>query len=161
MVVTAVHIIALRLTVLPHISPRYTIHLSRNGSAQINMANRNGKRKRILLVGDREGGWELVVLKLREYEFSFARDFDQGLRLAWREDFDLYILDNELPDRYGVELCRVIRSFDPHTPILFCSAVAHERNIREALRSGAQAYLVKPVSLDDLEQAVARLTGSA
>jgi DNA-binding response OmpR family regulator len=125
------------------------------------MANRNGKRKRILLVEDSKEGWEMAALKLREYELTFAYDFDQGLRLAWREDFDLYIFDDRPPDRFGVELCRVIRSFDPHTPILFCSAVAHERNIREALRSGAQAYLVKPVSLDDLEQTVARLTGSA
>ena len=125
------------------------------------MANRNRKRKRILLVEDREDGREMVALKLREYEFTFARDFDQGLRLAWREDFDLYIFDNRLPDRSGVELCRVIREFDPHTPILFCSAAAYGRDMREAFRAGAQAYLVKPVSLDDLEQTVARLTRSA
>jgi OmpR-family two-component system manganese-sensing response regulator len=125
------------------------------------MANRNRKRKRILLVEDREDGREMVALKPQEYEFIFARDFDQGLRLAWREDFDLYIFDNRLPDRSGVELCRVIREFDRRTPILFCSTGAYESDKREAFRAGAQAYLVKPVSLDDLEQTVARLTRSA
>jgi YesN/AraC family two-component response regulator len=40
---------------------------------------------------------------------------------------------------------------------LFYSAAAYQRDIEKALQSGAQAYLVKPVSLDDLEQAVAKL----
>jgi two-component system, NarL family, response regulator DevR len=71
---------------------------------------------------------------------------------------EAYGLDNWLPDGSGVELCRVIRAFDPNIPILFYSAVAYDRDIKEALLSGAQAYLVKPVSLDDLEQEVARLT---
>jgi response regulator RpfG family c-di-GMP phosphodiesterase len=41
---------------------------------------------------------------------------------------------------------------------LFYSAAAYERDIQEALRSGAQAYLVKPVKTDDLERMVAKLT---
>src|SRR5262249_5781742 len=89
---------------------------------------------------------------------TFARDFNGGLRLARRGYFDLYILDNWLPDGSGIGLCRNIREFDPHTPILFYSAAAYEYDIQEALRSGAQAYLVKPVKFDDLERAVARLT---
>jgi two-component system, LytTR family, response regulator AlgR len=67
-------------------------------------------------------------------------------------------MDNWLPDGSGIGLCRAIREFDPHTPILFYSAAAYERDIQEALRSGAQAYLVKPVKPEDLEQAVAKLT---
>jgi DNA-binding response OmpR family regulator len=63
-----------------------------------------------------------------------------------------------LPDGSGIGLCRAIREFDPYTPILFYSAAAYERDIQEALRSGAQAYLVKPVKPEDLEQAVAKLT---
>jgi len=53
-----------------------------------------------------------------------ASDFDEGLRLAQQQDFDLYILDNWMPDKSGVELCRAIRAFDPYTPILFYSAAA-------------------------------------
>jgi DNA-binding response OmpR family regulator len=124
----------------------------------MNMANPDRERKRILLVEDNEDDLELVAVKLREHKFTFARDFGEGLRSARRGYFDLYILDNWLPGGSGIGLCRVIRVFDPHTPILFYSAAAYERDIQEALRSGAQAYLVKPVSLDDLEQTVARLT---
>jgi DNA-binding response OmpR family regulator len=122
------------------------------------MVNLNRQKKRVLFVDDQEDAWDMVALKLPEYKFTFARNFDEGLRLARRGYFDLYILDNWLPDGSGIGLCRTIREFDPYTPILFYSAAGYERDIEEALRSGAQAYLVKPVNPDDLEQAVEKLT---
>jgi DNA-binding response OmpR family regulator len=122
------------------------------------MMNSNRERKRILLVEDHEDARELVELNLEEYTLICAGDFDEGLRLARRRYFDLYILDNWLPGGNGVELCRLIREFDPHTPILFYTACAYGRDMQEAFSAGAQAYLVKPVRFDDIAQAVARLT---
>jgi len=119
--------------------------------------NSDRERKRILLVEDQEDAWDIVAYHLGEHELFYARDFDEGLRLARSEYFDLYILDSWLPDGSGTGLCRAIREFDPHTPILFCSAVANERDIEDALRAGAQDYLVKPVIADELKQAVALL----
>jgi CheY-like chemotaxis protein len=116
------------------------------------------QKKQILFVEDHEVEWEVMVFKLPEYNLTFARDFDKGLLLARRGYFDLYILDNWLPDGSGIGLCRAIREVDPYTPILFYSAAAYEYDIQEAFSSGAQAYLVKPVKPDELEQAVARLT---
>ena len=81
------------------------------------MMNSNRERKRILLVEDEEDATELAALTLVEYTLICASDFNGGLRLAQQRYFDLYILDNWLPDRSGVELCRLIREFDPHTPI--------------------------------------------
>src|SRR5262249_11063336 len=121
------------------------------------MANPDRERKHILLVEDDEDAWEIVTFNFAGCKVICARDFDEGLRLARQRYFDLYILDNWLPDGSGVELCRLIREFDPHTPILFYSAVGYTRDIEEAMRAGADAYLIKPVSLDELEQAVARL----
>ncbi len=118
-------------------------------------------RKRILLVEDYEDIRDLTTLTLTEYTLSCARNFNEGLRLARQGYFDLYILDNWLPDRSGVELCRAIREFDPHTPVLFYSAAAYECDIEEALRAGAQDYLVKPVISDELRQAVSRLISAA
>jgi DNA-binding response OmpR family regulator len=122
------------------------------------MMNPNSEKKRILLVEDEEDAREIAAFVLEEYELLYARDFNEGLRAARLGYFDLYIIDNWLPDGNGAELCRVIRDFDPHTPILFYSAAAYTREIREAVRAGAQEYLVKPVSSDDLKQAVAQLT---
>jgi len=121
------------------------------------MMNSNRERKRILLVEDQEDAWDIVAYHLGEHTLFYARDFDEGLRLARGEYFDLYILDGWLPDGSGIGLCRAIREFDPHTPILFCSAAACERDIEDALRAGAQDYIVTPVIPDELKQAVARL----
>jgi DNA-binding response OmpR family regulator len=121
------------------------------------MVNSNRERKRILLVEDREEAWEIVAYNLGEHALFYARNFDEGLLAARSGYFDLYILDNLLPDGSGVGLCRAIREFDPHTPILFYSAAANERDLEDALRAGAQDYLVKPVIPEELRQAVARL----
>jgi DNA-binding response OmpR family regulator len=118
----------------------------------------NRERKRILLVEDHEDAREIAAFSLGEYTLIYAHNFDDGLRFARRGYFDLYILDNWLPDGSGAELCRLIREFDPHTPILFYSACAYARDLQAAFNAGAQAYLVKPISSDDITQAVARLT---
>jgi len=117
-------------------------------------------RKRILLVEDHAESRELVEFNLKEYVVICASDFDEGLSLAQQQKFDLFILDNWLPDRSGVELCRIIREFDPHTPILFCSSAAYGSDISEAMHAGAQGYLIKPVSCDDFKRAVVQLISS-
>ena len=114
-------------------------------------------RKRILLVEDYEDSRDLATHTLTGYTLTCARNFNEGLRLARQGGFDLYILDNWLPDKSGVELCRAIREFDPQTPILFYSAAAYKRDIEEAIRAGAQDYLAKPIHPDELKRAVVRL----
>ena len=125
------------------------------------MADLSRERRRILLVEDDEDTRDIAAVTLAEHKLFCARDFSEGLRLAHMRYFDLYILDNWLPDGDGVELCRNIREFDPHTPILFNSAAAYARDIREAIRAGAQSYLVKPTFPDELKQAVAQLISAA
>jgi DNA-binding response OmpR family regulator len=118
-------------------------------------------RKRILLVEDYEDSRDLATHTLTEYTLTCARNFNEGLRLARQGGFELYILDNWLPDKSGVELCRAIREFDPQTPILFYSAAAYAKDIQEGLRAGAQAYLVKPVIPEELRHAVAQLISAS
>jgi CheY-like chemotaxis protein len=126
---------------------------SQPGAASMVFPNRN----RILLVEDYEDVRDLATLTLTEYTLTCARNFNEGLRLARQECFDLYILDNWLPDKSGVELCRAIREFDSDTPILFYSAAAYAKDVQEGLLAGAQAYLVKPVIPDELRRTVAQL----
>ena len=125
------------------------------------MATSLTKRKYILLVEDQSEHFELLAINLEEYRLVRARNFAEGLRFATEKYFDLYILDNWLPDGTGIDLCQLIRKFDPHTPILFCSAVADEPNIQNGLSAGAQAYFVKPFDFEELQLTVARLTNVA
>ncbi|HKQ89146.1 MAG TPA: response regulator [Blastocatellia bacterium] len=57
----------------------------------------------------------------------------------------------------GLELCRRIREFDPHTLILFYSACAYPHDLQAAFSAGAQKYLVKLVRFDDMTRAVEHL----
>src|SRR5215813_2273846 len=125
------------------------------------MATSPTKRKYILLVEDQPDHCELLAINLEEYRLVRARNFAEGLRFATEKYFDLYILDNWLPDGTGIDLCQLIRKFDPHTPILFCSAVADEPNIQNGMSAGAQAYFLKPIDFEELQLTVARFTNVA
>ena len=101
---------------------------------------------RVLYIEDHEDTRELVtlVLEQKRIEVVTGSTIRSGVALAGSEDFDLYLLDSWLPDGSGLELCRRIREFDQETPIIFYSAAAFEIDRMEAIKSGAQAYLIKP-----------------
>jgi two-component system, OmpR family, alkaline phosphatase synthesis response regulator PhoP len=108
------------------------------------MLNRNTPR--VLYIEDHEDTRELVTLVLEQkcIEVVTGSTIRSGVALAGSQEFDLYLLDSWLPDGSGLELCRKIREFDKETPILFYSAAAYEIDRMEAIKSGAQAYLIKP-----------------
>lgn len=91
------------------------------------------------------------------YDVSVAHTVTEGLSLVKYGCCDLILLDACYPDGTGVEMCRMIRTFDSKTPILFLSGAAYRHNIEEAMRAGAQGYLVKPCRIERLEQAIERL----
>ena len=72
--------------------------------------------------------------------------------------FDLYLLDNRLPDMNGLDLIKEIRAFDARTPIVLASADAREEEQDRALACGAQAYVTKPWEPDFLVATVRNLT---
>jgi len=69
-------------------------------------------------------------------------------------EFDLYVLDNWLPDGNGVELCEKIRASGSRAPIIFTSAIGQRLDIDVAMNAGADRYLVKPYEPETLVQAV-------
>jgi len=117
---------------------------------------------RVLYVEDHEDTRELVtlVLEQKSYEIVTGSTIQSGVALARSQQFDLYLLDSWLPDGSGLELCRMIREFDKATPILFYSAAAYEIDRVEAIKSGAQAYLIKPSHPSDLCNLVTSLIES-
>jgi DNA-binding response OmpR family regulator len=106
----------------------------------------------ILYIEDHDDTRELVSLVLCQSGFDVitGATIEAGVRLAGARTFDLYLLDSWLPDGSGLDLCKRIREFAPHTPILFYSAAAYEVDREMALDSGAQAYLVKPSQTAEL-----------
>ena len=116
---------------------------------------------RILLVEDHADTREVLEMCLAQskYEVKTASTINEALLIATADRFCLFIFDAVLPDGSGVDLCRSVRKFDDRTPILFCSGLAYKADIENALGAGAQAYLVKPVDLDELIESIKQLLG--
>lgn len=100
------------------------------------------------------------MLKIAGYETLVAPTMLDGLRRSRSTSFDLILLDYELPDGTGVELCEIIRALDLETPILFCSNTKDPKVREAALAAGAQGYLDKMEVFDILEQTIAKLIES-
>jgi len=103
-------------------------------------------RPRVLCVDDDEDSRVMLVtlLKIAFIEAKAVRTAAQALSLIQAEHFDMYMLDAWLPEIDGFELCRRMRAFDPHIPILFFSGAAYESDRRKGIEAGANDYVVKP-----------------
>jgi len=115
------------------------------------------KKKRILVVEDRDDERDPLRLVLGEYDVTAASDYDEGLRMAKRQYFDLYVLGDRMPGGTGIELCLRIREFDPNTPILLYSGQDRSGYRSEALSAGAQAYFAKPIEVQEVLGTVRKL----
>jgi two-component system OmpR family response regulator len=101
---------------------------------------------RVLCVDDDEDSREILstLLRFSRIETKAVGTAAQALSLIQAERFDLYLLDARLPDLDGFELCRRMRAFDPHTPILFYSGAACDADKKRGIEAGADAYVIKP-----------------
>ena len=84
------------------------------------------------------------------YEVSLAHDGLTGLTIARESEFDLILLDWMLPGMTGVEICRRLRQTANTVPIIFITAQDEISDRVNGLDSGANDYLVKPFSIDEL-----------
>ncbi|WP_238017760.1 response regulator [Dactylosporangium sp. AC04546] len=98
-----------------------------------------------------------INLVARQYEVVLATDGTEALRQAQQARPDLVILDLGLPDIEGVEVIRKLRSWSP-VPILVLSGRAGSRDKVEALDAGADDYVTKPFSIDELLARVRAVT---
>jgi DNA-binding response OmpR family regulator len=105
-------------------------------------------------------GYICEMLKIAGYQPVVARNLMEGLLLAKDEHFDLYLLDYDLPDGTGIELCKLIRALDSDTPILFYSSTTKPEIQQEAFAAGAQGYIGKMEAFDILEQTITKLLES-
>lgn len=100
---------------------------------------------------------ELLQFVLDEYDFVSAHSVEDAFRLIETRRFDLYIFDNWLPDGSGIELCQKVRGLGIDASIIFVSGVAEQKNVDEAVASGADKYLTKPCEPDLLKKVVKEL----
>ena len=113
--------------------------------------------KRVLCVEDDRDTCDVLRFVMTNYDFHTVSTIANATELIDERPFDLYVLDNWLPDGSGVDLCKRIRESQPRVPIIFTSAIGQRRDIDQALEAGADRYLVKPYEPDTLLQTVKEL----
>ena len=108
--------------------------------------------KKILLVEDESKIANAVArgLKYEGFEVSIASDGEEALILGKDEEFDCIVLDRMLPLKEGVEVCKELRESNIKTPIIMLTAKSGVNDKIEGLDAGADDYLAKPFSLDEL-----------
>lgn len=118
---------------------------------------------RILVAEDDPDIRDLVQLKLEAAAFDVVAVADGAVALAraLADPPDLFILDVTMPGLTGLQLCEALRR-EPTTaaiPIILLTARAQEADIGRGLASGADEYVVKPFSPQDLLARVEALIG--
>ena len=107
---------------------------------------------RILIVEDEpaiRAGLEDVFV-YHGYEVHSAADGAEGYRQACSGRFDLILLDVMLPSMNGFEICARIRNDDREQPIIMLTARSGDDDIIEGLKLGADDYIAKPFSVQQL-----------
>ena len=104
--------------------------------------------KRILILEDDEDLAEGIEMSLRDDDVEPVRCrlVAEAERLVREKDFDLLILDINLPDGSGLELCRKVRTFS-RVPVALLTVKDMETDIVRGLECGADDYITKPFSL--------------
>lgn len=89
-------------------------------------------------------------LEQERYAVDIAYTGDEGYDLASTEEYDVIILDLMLPGMDGLSICRELRKNQKHTPILMLTAKGQTEDKVTGLDSGADDYLTKPFSFEEL-----------
>jgi DNA-binding response OmpR family regulator len=121
--------------------------------------------QQLLIVEDEDNIRELLYshLESQGYNCVAVGDGGRALEIAHRQSFDVIVLDLMLPGKDGLALCREIRAHGRNrdAPILILTARREEEDKLAGFHQGADDYLTKPFSMNELTVRVAALTRRA
>lgn len=106
---------------------------------------------KVLIIDDEETTVNLIgmLLDRRGFEVIKAYRADEGLKMAYKHQPDIVLLDIMMPEMDGWEVCRRLREMS-EVPILFLTAKGDTRDVVEGLNIGADDYIIKPYDNDEL-----------
>jgi two-component system, OmpR family, copper resistance phosphate regulon response regulator CusR len=110
------------------------------------------EERKILIVEDEKKIADTLKIGLIEngYHAEVAYDGKIGERLFFQHDFNLVILDINLPGINGYELCRTIRAHHAGIPVIMLTSLSRLNDKVEGYNAGADDYLVKPFEFKEL-----------
>lgn len=138
--------------------------LNRSASRSSAAASEKGSKIRVLVAEDNVVNQEVVLrmLKLEDiYDVTVARDGQEAydiVKAAMSEgnNFDLILMDIQMPNVDGLQSTRLIREIGYSAPIVALSALSEENNIKDCMDSGMNMFLPKPIRRPALKQMLKR-----
>lgn len=110
------------------------------------------EKLRILLCEDDESLGMLLreYLQAKNYDADLCLDGEAGYRAFCRNQYNMCVLDVMMPRKDGFQLAKEIRALNPDMPIIFLTAKNLKEDVFEGFRLGADDYITKPFSMDEL-----------
>ncbi len=90
-----------------------------------------------------------------------AADGNEALALFQEDEFNLILLDWDMPGKTGMEVLQAIRAEDPEIPVIMATAEQNRACVKEAVSAGVTYYLIKPFDQDTLKEKLAEYCGNA
>ena len=119
---------------------------------------------RILIVDDEESIRDLIkeILRTQDHETAAAEGGTQALDILRKKEFDLAIVDRNMPGVSGIDFVKLVRlnSKLSRLKVLMCTASSVNKEVDEAFEAGADDYVLKPLNFPVLLGKVAKLLAS-
>ena len=118
-----------------------------------------GKKATILVAEDEPDVQKLIITQLQDYKLLVAGDGERAIQMANQYLPDLILLDWMMPERDGLEVCRLIRETTAleRVPVIMLTARIDERSKIQALEAGASDFLTKPFVPTELKLRISHL----
>lgn len=122
-------------------------------------------REKRILVADDESGIRLMVSRMlgKDCLVLEAENGREAVNIARLQKPALILMDIMMPDMDGYSACHAIKS-DPETrniPVIMVTGIEHELNVKLSIEMGADGYITKPFSLEELLETVDRFAGGS
>lgn len=113
-------------------------------------------KTRILVVDDEKGVRNLLeaMLQRQGHQPVLAQDAEEALAFLGSQAFELMITDLRLPGLSGEALLEKVKQHQPNLPVVVISGYGNTRNVVQVIQKGAEDYLPKPFTAEDLEVVV-------
>ncbi|HEY4468887.1 MAG TPA: sigma-54-dependent response regulator transcription factor ZraR [Klebsiella sp.] len=118
----------------------------------------SGEQADILVVDDDISHCIILQALLRGwgYQVALAHNGLQALEQVRQKVFDLVLCDIRMAEMDGIETLKEIKTWNPSIPVLIMTAYSSVDTAVEALKAGAQDYLIKPLDFDKLQQTLSQ-----
>ncbi len=123
---------------------------------------------RALIVDDSSVMRKIVERTLRQAGLELetvleASNGNEGLDLLQKQKVDVILSDINMPSMDGLEFLRQLRSRDlaPKTPVVMVTTEGSEEQVKQAIQAGAQGYIRKPFTVEQIKQRVIPLVRAA